>query len=178
MFVGLLNGRLGNEGRFGLSLRRTTIITVFLTFLLLVVVLTISLQMVFSRHFQYEESQQNILNMQRVQAAFENNYILLNYLAEEWANMPEIRTFINEESEEFLQRHIQADVLQELNLDAMLILDADGESFYGGVYDFGNESFVNFGQGTGADIKDVFQLQDDESAMQAGRAGDRRTANF
>jgi sensor domain CHASE-containing protein len=86
-----------------LSLRRTTIITVFLTFLLLVVVLTISLQMVLSRHFQYEESQQNILNMQRVQAAFENNYILLNYLAEEWANLPEIRTFINEESEEFLQ---------------------------------------------------------------------------
>ncbi|PKO04522.1 MAG: hypothetical protein CVU41_16460 [Chloroflexi bacterium HGW-Chloroflexi-3] len=146
-----------------MSLRRTTIITVFLTFLLLVVVLTISLQMVFSRHFQYEESQQNILNMQRVQAAFDNNFILLNYLAEEWANLPEIRTFINEESEEFLQRHIQADVLQELNLDAMLILDSDGESFYGGVYDFENEMFVIFDQGTDADIKEVFQVEDSES---------------
>lgn len=146
-----------------MSLRRTTIITVFLTFLLLVVVLTISLQMVFSRHFQYEESQQNILNMQRVQAAFENNYILLNYLAEEWANLPEIRTFIKEGNEEFLQRHIQADVLQELNLDAMLILNADGESFYGGVYDFGNDSFVDFDQGTDSDIKEVFQLQDNGS---------------
>jgi len=145
------------------SLRRTTIITVFLTFLLLVVVLTISLQMVFSRHFQYEESQQNILNMQRVQAAFENNYILLNYLAEEWANLPEIRTFINEESEEFLQRHVQAEILQELNLDAMLILDANGEIFYGGVYNFENQSFVNLDQGTQIDIKDVFQLQDNAS---------------
>ncbi|MBW6474741.1 MAG: PAS domain S-box protein [Anaerolineaceae bacterium] len=148
-----------------MSLRRTTIITVFLTFLLLVVVLTISLQMVFSRHFQYEESQQNILNMQRVQAAFDNNYILLNYLAKEWANLPEIRTFMNEGSEEFLQRHVQTEILQELNLDAMLILNADGETYFGGVYDFENESFVNFDQGTDTDIKEVFQVE--ESASQS-----------
>jgi PAS domain S-box-containing protein len=146
-----------------LSLRRTTIITVFLTFLLLVVVLTISLQMVFSRHFQYEESQQNILNMQRVQAAFENNYILLNYLAEEWANLPEIRTFINEESEEFLQRHVQTEILQELNLDTILILDANGEAFYGGIYDFEDESFSEVDQGTQTDIKDVFLVENSES---------------
>ena len=146
-----------------MSLRRTTIITVFLTFLMLVVVLTISLQMVFSRHFQYEESQQNILNMQRVQAAFDNNYILLNYLAEEWANLPEIRTFMNEESDEFLQRHVQTEILQELNLDAMLILDENGDAFYGGIYDFGNETFVDLDQGTQTDIKDVFLVQDSES---------------
>jgi len=127
---------------------------------MLVVVLTITLQLVFSRHFQYEEGQQNILNMQRVKAAFDNNFVLLNYLAQEWSNLPELKSFINEESDDFLQRHVQPDVLEKMNLDAFLVIDKNGDIFDGGIYDFEKESFVDFSGKDAADITSVFQAEE------------------
>lgn len=115
---------------------------VFVTFLMLVVVLTISLQMVFRRHFQYEESQQNILNMQRVQAAFENNYVVLNYLGKEWVNLPEITALIKEGNEEFIQKHVQAENIKRLGLDFLLIQDLQGQIVYGGFYDLNYQQFL------------------------------------
>lgn len=148
-----------------MSLRRTTIITVFVTFLMLVVVLTISLQMVFSRHFRYEESQQNILNMQRVQSAFENNYIILNYLAKEWSNLPEITPFIEEGDEEFLQRHVQAENIKKLSLDFLLIQDMQREFTYSGLFDPDLQQFLPVDPTEISDLVKVFSEGEDTQGI-------------
>lgn len=148
-----------------MSLRRTTIITIFVTFLMLVVVLTISLQMVFSRHFQYEESQQNILNMQRVQAAFENNYIILNYLAKEWSNLPEITTFIKEGNEEFVQRYVQAENIKKLGIDYLLIQDRQHEFIYGGLFDPDLQQFLPVDPTEISDMVKVFSEGEDTQGI-------------
>jgi signal transduction histidine kinase len=138
---------------------------VFVTFLMLVVVLTISLQMVFSRHFQYEESQQNILNMQRVQAAFENNYIILNYLAKEWSDLPEIAAFIKEGNEDFIQRHVQVENIKKLGLDFLLIQDSQTQIVYGGFYDLDQQQFLTIDPTEISDLVKVFSEGDNQGIM-------------
>ncbi len=149
-----------------MSLRRTTIITVFITFLLLVIVLTVSLQTVFSQHFRFEESQQNILNMQRVQAAFENNYILLNYLADEWANLPEMKTFITEGNDEIVQEHLQKGNLESLEIDSVFVINQAGEIILGGQFDFDNGKFIEFTSEIVDELKASFPMQDSVTTAQ------------
>jgi signal transduction histidine kinase len=132
---------------------------------MLVVVLTISLQMVFSRHFRYEESQQNILNMQRVQAAFENNYIILNYLAKEWSNLPEITTFIEEGDEEFVQRHTQAENIKKLGIDFLLIQDRQHKFIYGGLFDPDLQQFMPVDTTEISDMVKVFSEEETQGIM-------------
>jgi signal transduction histidine kinase len=132
---------------------------------MLVVVLTISLQMVFSRHFRYEESQQNILNMQRVQAAFENNYIILNYLAKEWAYLPEIAALIKEGNEEFIQRHVQAENIKKLGLDFLLIQDSQTQIVYGGLFDPDLQQFMPVDPTEISDMVKVFPEEETQGIM-------------
>jgi PAS domain S-box-containing protein len=108
-----------------LSLRRTTILSIFVTFLLLSVVLAISLQMVFSRHFQYEESQQNVLNMQRVQSGFENQFTILNYLADEWSSQASIWDLPVGDVENFAQLQLMEESFTEQGIDVWLLLDQE-----------------------------------------------------
>ena len=85
-----------------MNLRKTTILVVFTTFLLLALVLSISLQNVLSAHFQNEEIQQNYLNLQRVKAAYQTNYAVLNFLAEDWSNRADTLKFVQNPGPEFI----------------------------------------------------------------------------
>ena len=108
---------------------------IVITFLMLSVVLAVSLQLVFSRHFQNEESQQGILNMQRVQSRFENQFTILNYLAEEWSRL-------------IARWELPAEpVLEEMRLsladqqvDVWLVVDRDGT-----LWQLGGENAENGG---------------------------------
>ncbi|MBE0685788.1 MAG: PAS domain S-box protein, partial [Anaerolineaceae bacterium] len=106
-----------------MSLRRTTILSIFVTFLLLSVVLAISLQMVFSRHFQYEESQQNILNMQRVQSGFENQFTILNYLTDEWSAQASIWELPEGGMENFTPLQLMEESFTKQGIDVWLLMD-------------------------------------------------------
>jgi signal transduction histidine kinase len=96
-----------------------------ITFLLLSVVLAVSLQLVFSRHFEYEESQQNILNMQRVQSGFENQFTILNYLVEEWADQVADWEIPDDSSEPNPEIEVMTNSLQQQGVDAWLLLDGN-----------------------------------------------------
>jgi len=109
-----------------LNLRRTTILSIITTFLLLGVVLAISQQLVFSRHFQYEESQQNILNMQRVQSGFENQFTILNYLVDEWSAQIETWETSPEDDETATQLSLMEESFSKQGINAWLILNQDG----------------------------------------------------
>jgi len=100
-----------------------------ITFLLLSVVLAVSLQLVFSRHFEYEESQQNILNMQRVQSGFENQFTILNYLVEEWAQQVSHWEMPVDSSEPIPAIEIMNNNLQQQGIDLWLLLDGNREAW-------------------------------------------------
>lgn len=123
-----------------MSLRRTTILSIFITFLLLSVVLAISLQMVFSRHFEYEESQQNILNMQRVQSGFENQFTIINYLADEWSTQASIWKLPEGGVEDFTPLQLMEESFVEQGIDAWLILDENRTVWTSGI---DSESSIN-----------------------------------
>ncbi len=115
-----------------MSLRRTTILSIVITFLLLSVVLAVSLQLVFSRHFEYEESQQNILNMQRVQSGFENQFTILNYLVDEWAEQVASWEISNNSSDPNPETEMMSNSLQHQGIDVWLLLDGNREVWYAG----------------------------------------------
>ncbi len=115
-----------------MNLRRTTILSIFITFLLLSVVLAVSLQLVFTRHFQYEESQQNILNMQRVQSGFENQFTILNYLVDEWTPHANAWEFPAGEGDPFPEWEAMSASLAEQDVDAWLVVDGSGTILFSG----------------------------------------------
>jgi len=125
-----------------LNLRRTTILVVFATFLLLALVLSLSLQSLLRDHFQYEENQQNLLNVERVRIAFENNYLVLNYLADDWSNWNDTYQFVQNANPAYIQNNLVESTFTDLDVNVIIILDRDGATVYAGAYDLQEGDFV------------------------------------
>ncbi|PKO12628.1 MAG: hypothetical protein CVU39_23370 [Chloroflexi bacterium HGW-Chloroflexi-10] len=125
-----------------MNLRRTTILVVFATFLLLALVLSLSLQGLLRDHFQYEENQQNLLNIERVRIAFENNYLVLNYLVNDWSNWNDTYQFVQNADPIYIQNNLVQSTFTDLDVNVILILDRDGSTLYAGAYDFQEDAFV------------------------------------
>jgi sensor domain CHASE-containing protein len=98
-----------------LKLRQATIIIVAVTFLLLILVLSLSLQSVLTDYFKNEEQQLNTVNLQRVLAAFENNFTILNYLANDWSHWNDTYQFVQDGNIEFIRSNLVEETFQELN---------------------------------------------------------------
>ncbi|HZK61982.1 MAG TPA: CHASE4 domain-containing protein, partial [Anaerovoracaceae bacterium] len=130
-----------------MNLRKTTILVVFTTFLLLALVLSISLQNVLSAHFQNEEIQQNYLNLQRVNAAFRTNFAVLNYLADDWSNRVDALEFVQKPDPEFITDNLSEATFNKLDVNVVIIKDAAGNTILARGYDLENDQFVNISPG-------------------------------
>ncbi len=146
-----------------MSLRRTTILSIVITFLLLSVVLAVSLQLVFSRHFEYEESQQNILNMQRVQSGFENQFTILNYLVEEWAEQVSHWERPADSSEPIPAIEIMNNNLQQQGIDVWLLLDSNRE-----VWQVGSSGELSPEVGTADQVLTALKTQNETLVFEEG----------
>ena len=130
-----------------MNLRKTTILVVFTTFLLLALVLSISLQNVLSAHFQNEEIQQNYLNLQRVNAAFRTNFAVLNYLADDWSNRVDTLEFVQKPDPEFITDNLNEATFNKLDVNVIIIMDAAGNTILARAYDLENDQFVTIPPG-------------------------------
>jgi len=124
-----------------LKLRKTTIIVVAITFLLLILVLSFSLQSVLTDYFKNEEQQLNTVNLQRVVAAFDNNFTILNYLANDWSHRNDTYQFVQDGNIEFIRNNLVAATFQDLDVNFIIIQDHEGNVVYAGSYDLESEKF-------------------------------------
>ncbi len=124
-----------------MKLRQATIIVVAITFLLLILVLSLSLQSVLSDYFKNEEQQVNSVNLQRVLAAFENNFTILNYLANDWSHWNDTYRFVQDGNIEFIRSNLVEETFQDLDVNFIIIQDMEGNVVYAGSYDLKTEEF-------------------------------------
>lgn len=118
-----------------MKLRHTTILVVFSSFFLLALIFSVSLKYVLRAYFQNEESQQNNLNLKRVQAAYDRNYTELNYLVNDWSSRKEVTAFIQNGNIQFIEDQYTISSLKALNLNLLIIIDANGKTIFSGGYD-------------------------------------------
>ena len=124
-----------------MKLRQATIIVVAVTFLLLILVLSLSLQSVLTDYFKNEEQQLNTVNLQRVLAAFENNFTILNYLANDWSHWDDTYRFVQDGNIAFIRSNLVEETFQDLDVNFIIIKDTEGNVVYAGSYDLKTEEF-------------------------------------
>ena len=130
-----------------MSLRRITLISIFSIFLLLAVVLSLSLQTFLSRHFRFEEVQQNNLNMQRALVAFEQNYQVLEHLSNDWGEWDEMYDFVIDPDPAFIEDNMESGTFIDLEVNLIFILNNEGELLDGRAYDLMADTFINLPTG-------------------------------
>jgi len=104
-------------------------------------VLSLSLQSVLTDYFKNEEQQLNTVNLQRVMAAFENNFTILNYLANDWSHWNDTYQFVQDGNIEFIRSNLVEETFQELDVNFIIIKDTEGNVVYAGSYDLITEEF-------------------------------------
>ncbi len=109
-----------------MNLRWTILGVILLTFVGLVLILSISLQGILVPHFRDEEERSARLNVQRVLGVMENERISLTDAVRNWASRDESYDFIRTGSPEYIQRNLSDSVLIGLNIDLMAFIAPDG----------------------------------------------------
>lgn len=92
-------------------------------------------------YFKNEEQQLNTVNLQRVLAAFENNFTILNYLANDWSHWDDTYRFVQDGNIAFIRSNLVEETFQDLDVNFIIIKDTEGNVVYAGSYDLKKEEF-------------------------------------
>lgn len=109
-----------------MNLRWTILGVILLTFVGLVLVLSISLQGILVPHFRDEENRSALLNVQRVLGLLENERVTLTDAVHYWSSRDESYDFIRTGGSDYIQRYLSDSVLLGLNIDLMAFVSLEG----------------------------------------------------
>ena len=109
-----------------MNLRWTILGVILLTFVGLVLILSISLQGILVPHFRDEENRSAVLNVQRVLGLLENERVTLTDAVHTWSSRDESYDYIRTGSSDYIQRNLSDSVLLGLNIDLMAFISLDG----------------------------------------------------
>ena len=99
---------------------------ILLTFVGLVLILSVSLQSILVPHFHDEEDRSTRLNVQRVLGAMETERISLTEAIQNWASRDESYNYIRTGDPEYIQRNLSDSVLIGLNIDLLAFVSPQG----------------------------------------------------
>ena len=109
-----------------MNLRWTILGVILLTFVGLVLILSVSLQSILVPHFHEEEDRSTRLNVQRVLGAMETERISLTEAIQNWASRDESYDYIRTGDPEYIQRNLSDSVLIGLNIDLLAFVSSQG----------------------------------------------------
>src|SRR5512146_1139765 len=109
-----------------MSLRKTTIFAVLLTFVGLVFLLLINLRLILSSYFDSEEHTAIQLAVQRAQAVFNSEISSLAQEAREWAQRADIFRLVASQDQAQIDAGLKTDELIGLNLNFIAWTDSAG----------------------------------------------------
>jgi len=112
------------------NLRWTILGVILLTFVGLVLILSVSLQSILVPHFREEEDRSARLNVQRVLGVLENERISLTEAINNWASRDESYDYIRTSDPEYIQRNLSDSVLIGLNIDLLAFVSPQGGIVY------------------------------------------------
>ena len=110
-----------------MNLRWTILGVILLTFVGLVLILSISLQGILVPHFRDEENRSAVLNVQRVLGLLENERVTLTDAVHTWSSRDESYETIRAGSSDYIQSNLSDSVLLGLNIDLMAFISLEGE---------------------------------------------------
>ncbi|MHB0967283.1 MAG: sensor histidine kinase [Bellilinea sp.] len=109
-----------------MNLRWTILGVILLTFVGLVLILSISLQGILVPHFREEENRSALLNVQRVLGLLENERAALTDAVHNWSSRDESYDFVRNGSPDYIQRNLSDSVMLGLNIDLMVFVSPEG----------------------------------------------------
>jgi len=112
------------------NLRWTILGVIVLTFVGLVLILSVSLQSILVPHFREEEDRSARLNVQRVLGVLENERISLTEAIHNWSTRDESYDFIRTANPEYIRSNLNNSVLIGLNIDLLAFISPQGNIVY------------------------------------------------
>ncbi|HWR65929.1 MAG TPA: CHASE4 domain-containing protein [Bellilinea sp.] len=113
-----------------MNLRWTILGVILLTFVGLVLILSVSLQSILVPHFRDEEDRSARLNVQRVLGVLENERISLTESINNWAVRDESYDFVRTGDPDYIRRNLSDSMLIGLNIDLLAFVSPQGNIVY------------------------------------------------
>ncbi|OGN81649.1 MAG: hypothetical protein A2X24_10870 [Chloroflexi bacterium GWB2_54_36] len=136
-----------------MNLRWTILGVILLTFVGLVLILSISLQSILVPHFRDEENRSAVLNVQRVLGLLENERVTLTDAVHTWSSRDESYDYIRTGSSDYIQRNLSDSVLLGLNIDLMAFISLEGGIVHAQIAGGQADSEIDFPAGLREQIK-------------------------
>jgi len=110
-----------------MNLRQKTLLLISLLLVGLIAVLSASLSAILLGSFSQLETRNTRRNVQRVQAALDEELQKLNLTVEDWAEWDDTYGFIQQPNEAFLRANLGEGTLNKLKINVLLFLNSQGE---------------------------------------------------
>jgi len=118
-----------------MSIRRMTLLVVGLTFLGLVLVLTLTLQGTLGSYFAREESLSVLQSLQRVKTAYDNEFAFLDQTARDWAKWDDTYDFVESLSDTYITANLADQTFIDLDINLLVFVNERGQPVYAKEYD-------------------------------------------
>ncbi len=126
-----------------MSLRKKTLMTIGLSFGVLLIALYFISQVVLGRSFAELEQRDTRQNVERVQSALSHDLLGLKASATDWAVWDDTYAFIEDANDDYIASNMVAGTFTELRLNLMLFVDLSGRVVYGQAFDLNTEEEVD-----------------------------------
>ncbi|TVQ09868.1 MAG: HAMP domain-containing protein [Leptolyngbya sp. DLM2.Bin27] len=124
-----------------MNLRQKTLLLTTLPLLGLMAILFGSFSIILQRSYSRLEQQDAQRNLQRVDEALEGDLAQIHRLTEDWAAWNDTYSFIQDRNPDFIKSNLSKYALESLWLNAVALVNRDGELVYGTGYDVESRTF-------------------------------------
>jgi sensor domain CHASE-containing protein/class 3 adenylate cyclase len=124
-----------------MNLRQKTLLLTTLPLLGLMAILFGSFSIILQRSYGRLEQQDAQRNLQRVDEALAGDLAQMQSLTEDWAAWNDTYAFVQDRNPDFLESNLSKYALESLRLNAVALVNRDGELVYGTGYDVESRTF-------------------------------------
>jgi len=125
-----------------MSLRKTTLIVISLTFIGLVAVLTLTFYQTLARHFLEDERKSMLRNLERLERAIGSDFDYLEKTAKDWAKWDDTYAFIEDENPAYVEANLSDATLRDLQIHIMVFIHSSGRVVFAKAFDLQNDQAV------------------------------------
>ncbi|HNS64844.1 MAG TPA: CHASE4 domain-containing protein, partial [Anaerolineaceae bacterium] len=118
-----------------MSLRTKILLVNAATTVILIVGLLLAVRGLLLPHFLEEQDAAVHLNLERLEGAIQNDFMVLDQTIRDWAKWDDTYAFIQDANQEYVESNLQPATFADLHVHWMVFVGADGGVVFDGIYD-------------------------------------------
>jgi PAS domain S-box-containing protein len=125
-----------------MSIRKTTIIAISITFLALITIISVTIRSTVLAYLDNAERQSVQINIQRALESLNSNFDFLSRIGSDWAYWDSTYQFTQDLNSAYITENLVESTFSSLEINLLIIIDLQGRILYQGAYDAPTQAFT------------------------------------